>query len=300
MNQAPLLNYVKRPRRRWRRMFVIFVCLLSVFASIRFCFIPAVRRYIRVRQLSIQQTALLKECMDHTYLAGTVVFDERIDGIDEPEDWAEAYLFTRRPVSHAGVHGDARGTRGYYWPWKDNARTKSSFNGLRFVTAAMHTNFVKCAYGMRPVKYYDIQDWADEVYTHARRCAGGKERLVIIGFDGPAFAYGSDAPFRAVVVTPPTALHELKMNWSNDAFGFKFNCPPEQLFRLYTGVSDTADESHFTIGYETSAGRGTIDGWLKPDDTVSVKVTKGPLAIHTARGMNSQFNAQLPRAALVN
>lgn len=300
MNHAPLLNYAKRPRRRWRRISVVVVCLVSIFASVRFCFVPAVRRYIRVRQLSVQQTALLKECMDHTYPAGTVVFDERLDGIEKPDDWTEAYLLTRRPVAHGGVHGDARGTRGYYWPWKDSARTKSPFNGLRFATAAMHPNVVMCAYGVRPVKYYDIQDWADEVYAHARRSAGGKERLVIIGFDGPAFAYGSDAPFKAVVVTPPTMLRELKMNWSNDAFGFKFICPPEQPFRLYTGVNDDADPSHFTIDYQTSAGRGTIEGWLQPDDTVNLRVTKGPLADPMATPTGTESHQKLSKAGLFN
>lgn len=38
--------------------------------------------------------------------------------------------------------------------------------------------------------------------------------------------------------------------------------------RLYVGQPDPADDSHFTIKYEYIDRGGTIDGWLKDDDTV--------------------------------
>lgn len=279
---------------------MILVCLASIFASVRFCFIPAARQYIRVRELSTEQAALVKRCMDHTYPAGTVVFDEHRDDIELPEDWAEAYLLTRRPVAHGGVKcDDAKAIAPYFWRWNPSENMMSPFNGLNRISAELQRRVV-CAYGMRPVKMYGIEGWADEVYSHSRRCAGGKERLIIIGFDSPAFAYGSDAPFKALVVTPATLLHSLDMKWSDDAFGFKFTCPPEQMLRLYTGVSDDADPSHFTIDYETSAGRGTIEGWLKADDTVNLKVTQKPLANPIARPANSQFVPKPSDASLFN
>jgi hypothetical protein len=46
--------------------------------------------------------------------------------------------------------------------------------------------------------------------------------------------------------------------------------------RLYAGQPDPVDSSHFTIPYETTSGRGTIDGWLQADDTVKMQVRDGP------------------------
>jgi len=47
---------------------------------------------------------------------------------------------------------------------------------------------------------------------------------------------------------------------------------------FFAGQPDPADGSHFTIDYQTPAGRGKIDGWLQPDDTIKFQVTSGPLA----------------------
>lgn len=46
---------------------------------------------------------------------------------------------------------------------------------------------------------------------------------------------------------------------------------------LYAGQPDPADESHFTIAYESQGQKGTIDGWLMHDETVKLEVRDGPL-----------------------
>lgn len=51
----------------------------------------------------------------------------------------------------------------------------------------------------------------------------------------------------------------------------------DDTLRLYAGQPDPADLSHFTITYDLNGQRGTIDGWLKPDDTVTLDVRDGPL-----------------------
>jgi hypothetical protein len=63
---------------------------------------------------------------------------------------------------------------------------------------------------------------------------------------------------------------------SDDAFGFKFAVPASQPLRLYAGQADPRDDSHFTIPFETPSGNQVIDGWLKPDDTISLQVRKTP------------------------
>ena len=52
--------------------------------------------------------------------------------------------------------------------------------------------------------------------------------------------------------------------------------PADEPLTLYAGEPDANDESHFTVGYATSRGRGTIDGWLLSDDTVKLEVRDGP------------------------
>jgi hypothetical protein len=51
--------------------------------------------------------------------------------------------------------------------------------------------------------------------------------------------------------------------------------------RIFAGQPDGDDGSHFTIVYESQGQRGTIDGWLRDDDTVRMKVRDGP-AVRTA------------------
>jgi hypothetical protein len=53
---------------------------------------------------------------------------------------------------------------------------------------------------------------------------------------------------------------------------FRFAVAPDEHLKLLTGQADPTDESHFTIDYETPRGRGTIDGWLMPDDTVKLEL----------------------------
>jgi hypothetical protein len=53
----------------------------------------------------------------------------------------------------------------------------------------------------------------------------------------------------------------------------------DRSLRFYAGQADPADPSHFTIVYEMTGGRGTIDGWLRGSDiSVHLKVRDGPAA----------------------
>ena len=50
--------------------------------------------------------------------------------------------------------------------------------------------------------------------------------------------------------------------------------PPQGALRVFAGQPDPADPSHFTIDYESDAGRHTMDGWLQPNDKVTFKIRR--------------------------
>jgi hypothetical protein len=47
---------------------------------------------------------------------------------------------------------------------------------------------------------------------------------------------------------------------------------PLGKLKFWAGQPDPTDESHFTIDFETHKRRGTIDGWLMPDDTLKLQL----------------------------
>ena len=124
-----------------------------------------------------------------------------------------------------------------------------------------------------PAKHFSMSPLnADEVFMHARRAAGGKARLVGVGFDPIAFMDGSDTPFVVCSIAYGTPLSSLRIRGQKFAEMLRFGVAPDEPLKLYAGQADPADESHFTIDYETPRGRGTIDGWLMPDETVKLQL----------------------------
>ena len=129
----------------------------------------------------------------------------------------------------------------------------------------------------------DLTQGLGPVFLHARTAPGGGERLVVVKVDSfrgyGALPGGSPLPNRmfdvgvmqpASVRAGPTVTKSLwKPTPKPPAFG-------ELTF--FAGQPDRNDPSHFTIEYRTPTARGTIDGWLQPDDTVRFSVRDGPLA----------------------
>ena len=55
----------------------------------------------------------------------------------------------------------------------------------------------------------------------------------------------------------------------------------DRSLRFYAGQADPSDPSHFTIAYEMTGGRGTLDVWLRDEGSsaiVELKVRDGPAA----------------------
>jgi hypothetical protein len=118
----------------------------------------------------------------------------------------------------------------------------------------------------------------NEVFAHGRRAGNGAEQFVLITIDAAGFVAGKISPFTTQVVTWRGAMRPLRHYYAPTSLGFQFHCPADQPLKLYAGQPDAQDESHFTIEYETPAGKGTIDGWLQPEDRVKLKVRDGPAA----------------------
>ena len=121
------------------------------------------------------------------------------------------------------------------------------------------------------------------VFLHGRTAPGGQERLVVVKVDltrsylrNPKMVLGTVHLFNASVMRPATLTQNpfvVRTNWQPPA-----PVPKWGELTLLAGQPDPADAAHFTIDYQTPAGKGTIDGWLQPDDTVKFQVRDGPLA----------------------
>ena len=110
------------------------------------------------------------------------------------------------------------------------------------------------------------------LFIHGRRAATGQPpRVVIVGFDGPRFVWGDRRPVWVRVIKEPGDLRAFAQ-----LDHFNFETDPSLPVRLYAGEPDPADASHFTISYEAGGVPGTIDGWLRADDTVTLQVRDGP------------------------
>ncbi|HZN64161.1 MAG TPA: hypothetical protein VFB66_02590 [Tepidisphaeraceae bacterium] len=53
---------------------------------------------------------------------------------------------------------------------------------------------------------------------------------------------------------------------------------PGERVRIYAAQPGPADQSHFTATYYVNDERGQIEGWLRDDGTLDVRVRDGPLA----------------------
>jgi hypothetical protein len=282
-----LLEYRPTVRRRWPWRLLIGSICLAVLAPLVVSYgVAAGKRVVLLVGLHIQRRALFRQCLTHAYSSRTVVFDEGLDTKpvrypDESLPAPQGAIPPRgtKPRRPADPMDHYAGFAHYRWPHPRNSLSLSAFSVLDALDQEWRGR-IRCASGMASIRSPSLRHLgADEVFVHGRRAAANtSERLVAIGFDPMAFMAGNDKPFRAEVVAQPTALRELDRTCSLDAFGFHFDCPPSQRLRLLAGQADPSDESHFTIPYETPAGAGTIEGWLRPDDTVRLKVTTGPLS----------------------
>lgn len=281
------LGYGRRPSSLYRKL--LRACIaLSVLAAIGFIaqrtILPEMLLLTKKWNMASERQALFEACLNHQYPPGTIIFDEVTD--PEPDLKNEERSDTDRiPRPLAGnitrpPRYPARNHDSWYWTLRENDRL-SRWNELMHLDQVWSKNFY-IAHGLREYRVYTQRgptwnwDWADEVFVHSRQRPDGTERLVALGFDPGGFIFGETTPFRTVVLTPADWNHALPCTASAKAFGFIFTVPPDQPLKLYAGQADPLDATHFTVEYETPAGKGTVDGYLKDDDSVNLKIRSGP------------------------
>ena len=116
-------------------------------------------------------------------------------------------------------------------------------------------------------------DYSDVIFLGGRRAPGGPERLTVVMFDGPAFAW-ADAPPITVCVYRTSGLRGSWLRRTQRLVDLPLHRRPEPL-RVYAGQPDPHDPSHFTIPIAFGARAQTIDGWLRADDRVTLRVPAG-------------------------
>jgi hypothetical protein len=281
-----ILNYASRERRRVvpRWAFKALVVGLGVIAAIgAACSVkPRVVRTWDQLQNNAQRKSLFQQCLSHTYPASALVFDESVDtaNLKIQVDGKSTALIRPPAVTLGPSDWDAYQSASWAsWPAARNLDLRSQWRSLMLVNGRywLFGRGIKCVSGIRMSRISSISPLeGDEVFVHGRQAHSGEKQLVVVGLNPVAFSIGSDAPFRVNCVTYAGPFRGLRVRWPMVGQEFRFAVPPDQPLKLYAGQPDPIDESHFTIAYETPAGRGTIDGWLMPDDSVKLQVRDGP------------------------
>lgn len=114
------------------------------------------------------------------------------------------------------------------------------------------------------------------LFLHARR-AGGPRRLVVVTvlgrtIDPQIFHSPGGSLCNASVYSVASLRRDVALLSSRHFTLYPLPLTPLGKLKFYAGQPNPDHESHFTIDYETHERRGTIDGWLLPDDTVRLQL----------------------------
>jgi len=106
------------------------------------------------------------------------------------------------------------------------------------------------------------------IFLHERTSPAGHRRLVQIEC-GAANALRIEWSLDARVIEPATLTHssrEVTKRFQRERSGRFVDA------ELHFGQPDPTDPSHFTIDFTAEDRRGTVDGWLHDDDSVTFKL----------------------------
>lgn len=106
------------------------------------------------------------------------------------------------------------------------------------------------------------------LFLHERTNSRGEHRLVVVegwpvngrGFAVSASVLRQSSRLATPQMITPASLHLLPT--LSEISG--------ERLRLYAGQPDPMEPSHFTIRYEVNGTPGTLDGWLRDDDGVTL------------------------------
>jgi hypothetical protein len=120
------------------------------------------------------------------------------------------------------------------------------------------------------------------IFLHARTSPSGHVRLVALDVNvqpGMWIASTGDVEDKSLletVIVPGQGFsHDtIKQNSKN----IMWICPSHTVpMRFFAGQPDPTDASHFTVDYQRSNSRATLDGYLNDDDSITLKIHQGSL-----------------------
>jgi hypothetical protein len=124
--------------------------------------------------------------------------------------------------------------------------------------------------------------WTEMVFVHARTTpATRRQRLVVLGYKIESNSnLGRRAGGRVLQLYGSGKLTASLIPGSEiEGVAHRKLClvlDGKDVLRIFWGQPDPDHADHFTIGYELNDQRGTIDGWLKDDGQLDLKVRDGP------------------------
>jgi hypothetical protein len=114
-------------------------------------------------------------------------------------------------------------------------------------------------------------------FVHARSAKGAGRRIV--GVDLAEAMLPDAMGFYVHVMKPATWLTDPRTVGRPRPVGdFWFSLTEGETIRVFAGQADANDPSHFTIEFDLSGRRGTIDGWLRANETIDLRPRDAQLA----------------------
>lgn len=110
---------------------------------------------------------------------------------------------------------------------------------------------------------------AATVFLHERRNSRGERRLIAVTAHPGIFANPRGVFLDWYVLRPGTSLTRPKL--LHNAESHLALERRDGDLRLFAGQPDPKDVAHFTFDFEQFDYRGTVDGWLRDDDTLVIE-----------------------------
>jgi hypothetical protein len=120
-----------------------------------------------------------------------------------------------------------------------------------------------------------------DVFLHQRFTPKGESRLVAINVQ-LKFGVRKTADLTPTVLIPGNIFRNARVVTQTTNIQIPHIEDGSNSFRLFAGQPDPNDPSRLTVDYETTDGRGTIEGLLDENDQVTLRIINGPLS----RGMS--------------
>jgi hypothetical protein len=177
-----------------------------------------------------------------------------------------------------------------YWQWRcmrfvapaDQVAYEEDFR--RVPQLAMQDGYQRVsplssmAVGYVPPPLTKLQSgWVCMAFAGERISAGGQTRMVVLSYQVFGDVHNLLAPRTFALYgsgKTPASLHP-GSSLSGSGRGIQFRLEAGDHFRLFWGQRDPVDGSHFTISYLMNDQLGTIDGWLRENGALELRIRDG-------------------------